>query len=194
MTQWNGKKRKNAIRSDAKFDKVPTIPIIRNLVALGFTECDIGIVLGAAPSTISSWKQRYPDLFQANAEGKKIMKGILVAEMMRAAIGYEYEEKDETFKELPVLDDSGNKTGEYIKVLDKTVVHKKHQPGNSSLMTFLANNLLPADFPRDPIVVENNILQIIGGVEPNRIADFAGKLLEMGKKYVESKEIKSDES
>lgn len=203
MPMWSEKKkpRVNKIRKDAKFVNTPTIPIIRNLVALGFTEVDCGIVLGVEGSTIHSWKQRYPDLFKANAEGKKILKGILVAQMMRAATGYDYEEQDITYKLPKMVDvEDDEELTELVrerlmKVPDKVVVHKKHQQGNATLMTFLANNLLPVDFPRNPVSTEQNILAVIGDVEPNKIREFAGKLLSMGteRKQVESKEVVGDE-
>lgn len=191
MSSWNlkkGKKRKNPIRSDAKFDHVKTIPIVRNLVALGMSEVDIGIILEVSPQTLKSWKKRYPNIFDANKEGKKIMRGILCAEMMRAAMGYDYIERDDTYKDEPILDEAGNPTGELKSVKVKTVEHTKHQPGNASLMEFLANNLLPTEFPRNGVTVENNIIAIVGAVEEEKIRQFAGKLLDMSnRKTIESK-------
>jgi hypothetical protein len=205
MPEWNekDKKRKNKIRKDAKFDKVKVVPIVRSLVGLGFKEIEIGIILGVSESTIHSWKQRYPQLFEANAEGKQIMRGILCAEMFRAAIGYDYEEIDTTYKISHVVatsvDDKNQVIQESLKnVPDKIVVHKKHQPGNAHLQEFLANNLMKETFPRNPTQVENNIITLIGSVEPDRVRQFAGRLCEMidAPKKVESidvTEIKSKE-
>ncbi len=190
MTKWKeDKKRKNKVRKDAKYDKVSVVPIIRSLVGLGFTEVDIGTVLGVSPTTIHSWKQRYPGIYEANKEGKQILKGLICAQMIRCATGYEYEETDITYKDT-VLGGSKS-TPENI---EKIVVHKKFQPGNTDLLKFLANNLMGDVFPRTPTESQTNILQIIGSVEPERIKQFAGKLAELcsNTKQVESKEV--DES
>jgi hypothetical protein len=194
MPRWDEKKKKrvNAIRKDAKFDKVEVVPVVRSLVGLGFKEVEIGIILGVEESTLHSWKSRYPKLFEANAEGKQIMKGLLCAEMFRAACGYDYIEKDETFRDVAVKDAEGNLTGEMVKVPDKTVIHTKHQNGNAELQKFLANNLMGETFPRSQTQVENNIITLIGSVEPERIKLFAGKLIDLieaPRKQVESQEI-----
>jgi hypothetical protein len=194
MPRWDEKKKKrvNKVRSDAKYDKVEVVPVVRSLVGLGFKEVEIGIILGVKESTLHSWKSRYPKLFEANAEGKQIMKGLLCAEMFRAATGYDYEEIDTTFKEVAEKDKEGNLTGKIIQIKDKTVVHKKHQNGNADLQKFLANNLMGETFPRSQTQVENNIITLIGSVEPERIKMFAGKLIDLieaPRKQVESKEI-----
>jgi len=206
MTQWNSKKRKNAIRKDAKFN-VPMLKVAQNLVALGFTEKDLGIVLGCKPATIASWKTRYPEFFKANKKGKQILKGILVAQMMRAAEGYDYTEFTEKFDVLvdgndveidrPLTDEEGkdvtvDKDSKEIphNIRKKTITnHTKHQAGNSQLMMFLAQNLLPEMFPRNAAIAEQNIVAIIGSVEGDRLLSFAGKLQEATRKAVESKEV-----
>ncbi len=181
MPEWDEKKkkRKNKIRKDAKYDKVAVVPVVRSLVGLGFTEDEIGIVLGVEGTTLASWKQRYPKLFEANAEGKQIMKGILCAEMFRAATGYDYEEADTTLKDIVETDEAGNPTGKVKQIKVKTVVHKKHQPGNAHLQEFLANNLMKDTFPRNPTQVTENIITLIGSVEPDRVRQFAGRLCEL---------------
>ncbi len=194
MPEWEEKtkKRKNKVRKDAKYDKVKVVPIVRSLVGLGFTETEIGIVLGVAESTLHSWKQRYPQLFEANTEGKQIMKGILCAEMFRAATGYDYEEEDTTLRDIVETDEDGNPTGKVTQVKVKTVVHKKHQPGNTHLQEFLANNLMKDTFPRNPTQVTENIVTLIGSVEPDRVRQFAGRLMDLidsPRKQVESKEL-----
>ena len=194
MPRWDEKKKKrvNKVRSDAKYDKVEVVPVVRSLVGLGFKEVEIGIILGVKESTLHSWKSRYPKLFEANAEGKQIMKGLLCAEMFRAACGYDYIEKDETFRNVAVKDAEGNLTGEMVKVPDKTVIHTKHQNGNADLQKFLANNLMGETFPRSQTQVTENIITLIGSVEPERIKMFAGKLIDLiesPRKQVESKEV-----
>ena len=188
MSSWNNKKRQNAIRKDAKFN-VPLLKVAQNLVALGFTEKDLGIVLSCEPTTIASWKARYPEFFKANKKGKQILKGILVAQMMRAAEGYDYTEQTEKYdvfvdEEGELVEDSEN------PIRKKTITeHTKHQAGNSQLMMFLAQNLLPNAFPRNAVVAEQNILAVIGGVEGERLLKFAGRLEEATRKVVESKEV-----
>lgn len=196
MTKWNSKNRKNKIRGDAKFN-VPLLKVAQNLVALGFTEKDLGIVLGCKPTTIASWKSRYPDFFNANKKGKQILKGILVAQMMRAAEGYDYTERTEKYDIIVGVDDE---VVDNLGLKKKTITeHTKHQAGNSQLMMFLAQNLLPEMFPRTANVAEQNIINIIGSVEGDRLLSFAGKLEEMTRKVVaseviEPKEIDADDT
>ncbi len=198
MRSWKLEKpedRKHTVRKGAKFEKVSTIPVIRSLVGLGFKEEEIGIILGVAESTIKSWKQRYPQIFEANEEGKQILKALICAEMIRCATGYDYDEVDETYSSVPITGDDGKPTVK--KVLTKTVVHKKHQPSNTDLIKFISNNLMPDIFPRTPTEVHNNILQIIGQVEPDRIKQLAGRLVDLIPntiKPVESTEVKPNES
>jgi hypothetical protein len=185
-----GRKRKNKVRKGAKFEKVSTLPIIRSLVGLGFTAEDIGIVLGVSANTLSSWKQRYPEIYEANKEGKQILKGLICAEMIRCALGYDYDEIDEEYLV--------NEDGEIVLQPDGSKVkkiksHHKKQQANPDLLKFIANNLMPETFPRTPVQVEANILQIIGDSEPDRLKAFAGRLLELGQetKKVESVEVES---
>ncbi len=183
MTDWVEKKRKNKVRSDAKYEKVGLLPIVRSLVGLGFTEVDIGIVLGVSPETLKSWKARYGDICAANKEGKQIMKGILCAELFRSALGYDYEEVDKTFEK--------DKDGK--EQLTKVVKKQRHQIANSDLLKFLSNNLMKEIFPRDPSQSQGSIINIINSVEPDLIQQFAGKLLEMtNRKVVESTEVPND--
>ena len=191
MSKWNSGKRKNSIRKDAKFN-TPLLKVAQNLVALGFTEKDLGIVLGCKPTTIASWKARYPEFFNANKKGKQILKGILVAQMMRAAEGYDYTEQTE--KCDVIVDGDGNEVDLGEETLRKKTIteHTKHQAGNAPLMMFLAQNLLPEMFPRDAVVAEQNILNIIGGVEAERLLGFAGKLQEATRKVVEGEVIEAE--
>lgn len=192
MTKWTEKKRKNKIRKDAKFNNVDMIPVMEKLIASGFTETDLGIILGVEKTTIASWKQRYPEIKQANEQGKKLLKGMLLAEMMRAALGYDYVETE--IKEGIKLDSDGNelhlKDGE--KEATKTT-KTRHQKGDHNLMMFIAQNLLPDDFARSPSDVNQNISVLIGSVEEERIRLFAGKLLDkFPRRQIESKDV-SDE-
>lgn len=188
MPSWKQpKKRKNKIRKDAKWNHLSAIPVIKNLVALGLTEEEVGLILEVPETTLHSWKQRYPDIFNANLEGKKVMKGILCAEMFRSAIGYDYVEIDKTYKLIPV-EGGGTK-----KVLVSEKHKTKHQNGNDPLKMFLANNLLPEVFPRNQIVAQQNTLALVANVEENQIREFAGRLLEkFPPKQVESKVIDNE--
>jgi hypothetical protein len=187
MTEWDEKKkpRKNKVRRDAKYQHINIVPVVRSLVGIGFTETEVALVLGVAPATLASWKSRYPNIFEANKEGKQIMKALLCSQMFRCATGYEYDEKDEEYLE----DEDGNivlsPEGKKIK---KIKVHHKVQPGNPDLQKFMANNLMGDIFPRSPIQVSENIIALIGSVEPNRIRDFAGRLMELssGTKQIDS--------
>ena len=176
--------RRNHIRKGAKFN-IHLLTMAKNLVALGVTEFDMGVILGVGESTINKWKQRYPDFFTSCKEGKTIAKGILLAQMMRAATGYDYEEIDETFKPLyhpttgqRLTDAAGEPLAD---VLVETKKKTKHQPGNAALMEFISCNLLPEDFKRNfqLEVKDNSAFKQVAELEAGIICQFAGKLMEL---------------
>lgn len=184
-----GKERKHKIRWGATFNYALIGPIA-NMTALGMTEKDIGLIIGVSGSTIAKWKQRYPQIKKAYDEAKQVCASHLVAQMVRAAIGYEYEEKEFTV----VIDPETKEENRILKT-----VKIKHQKGEPALMTFLAKNLLPEQF-NDRIQIDKRDvkLNLTGELAKEEIAGFAGKLLSIvdenkdkpERKVIESNEIK----
>lgn len=177
-----GKERKHKIRWGATFNYALVKPIA-NMTALGMTEKDIGLIVGVSGSTIAKWKQRYPQIKKAYDEAKSVCASHLVAQMVRSAIGYDYEEK-----EFYIVTDE--ETGEEKRKLKSIKV--KHQKGEPALMTFLAKNLLPEQFTDKIQIDKRDVkLNLSGELAKDEIAGFAGKLLEISKEERPRKNIES---
>ena len=190
------KERKNKLREGAKWN--PTIlQMAPNLIALGFTEDDLGAVLGASKRTIQTWKRRHPTFKKACKEGRNLANVTLTAQMLRAAIGYDYEETEKVYK--PKYTGAGNnilvvdeETGQPIETLVERKVKTKHQKGDARLMEFLACNRLPEYFNRD--WDKDTVVKDVAELTGTTLANFFGKWHELcEKKHVESRIIEGTE-
>ena len=183
-----GKPRKHKLHYNAKYS-LDLIKPISKMIALGMTEKDIGLIVGVAGDTIQKWKQRYPQFKEACEEAKKVCGSHLVAQAVRASIGYDYEEKIYNI----IIDEE---TGEEKRILKEVKV--KHQKGEPSLIMFLATNFLKGQFTHKLEIDKKNInLTITGELAKDEIESFAGKLLslvnsnEPERKKIESKVIEN---
>lgn len=193
--EWGSKKRKHKLHKNAKFDTTLIEPI-KNMISFGFTEKDIGLLIGVSGLTIKKWKQRYPDLKEACQEAKSVAASHLVAQMVRTAMGYRYEEVVNTYvprrelleaEELEGLDELDPDE----MVLKSRKVTEKHQPGNAQLAMFVATNILPRQFSnRFEIDKKESKIVIKAELTGEEIRGFAGKLLEIseevGRKVIAS--------
>lgn len=170
------------------------LPAIQNLVALGYTETEIGLILGYSGKNkrwlLSNGKRDNPEIKKACEMGLSMAKANVVKSMVRAAIGYKYEEVEEEYKRLP----NGQMGTEPVS----KKVRKKYSKPDTKALELLAYNLLSDDFKRK-IQVENKTvsLSIAGEVEKEDIKKLAGKLMELAepkdKNLVESKKVESIE-
>jgi len=186
--QWGRKKRKNTLKKGAKFS-YDFIEPIATMTALGFTEKDIGLVFGVTGSAVARWKQRYPDLKTAVEKMRPVAASHLVAQMVRAAIGYDYEDEDINYRTVT------NKDGTVVEVQTDRKVKKRHQPANPQLAMFLATNMLKGQFA-NRFEIEKKELKVNVALSGEEIRQFAGKLMELADepKVVESKTIDESES
>jgi len=190
------KERKHKLQDGAKFD-MTVLETAKNLVALGFTEEELGVVLGCSKRTIQTWKRRHPTFKKACKEGKNLANVILTAQMLRAAIGYNYEETEKVYK--PKYTGAGNnilvvdeETGQPIETLVERKVKTKHQKGDARLMEFLACNRLPEYFNRD--WDKDTVVKDVAELTGTTLANFFGKWHELcEKKHVESRIIEGTE-
>jgi len=188
---WDDDVKKYKTRKRIKWN-YDFVKIAARLVASGHTEKDLGYVLGVRPSTITTWKARYPQFKAACANGKGIARNYLVSTGLRAASGYDYEEEVWERKKTGE-DEEGNATWE-MQCVKRT---KKHQKPDSNLLTFFLVNMDPDSFSFTKHVKVDQTnksmnLELTGQIESDTIRAFAGKLLEQvdaadKRKKVESK-------
>ena len=103
-----GKAIRRKLQKGAKYN-YDFVQVASRMVAAGMTEKEIGYWLGVKPTTISKWKQRYAEFKLATdskSSAKKIAGAYLVANGLRAAMGFDYEEVDQVLER--------NKDGEMV--------------------------------------------------------------------------------
>lgn len=175
--------KKMKLRSDAKFN-FDFVKISEKLIAAGCSASDIGYVLGVSKASIETWKQKYPQFAKACLNAKDMAIQQLVAKGIRSAVGYDYEDIDETWR--PIETDEGLED----KLIERKV-HKKHQSPNPSLIIFFLTNLARGQYQsakKVEVTERRASIDLTGKVESEDIKRLAGALLSEVKK-VESKEI-----
>lgn len=132
------------LKKHQKFN-VDLLPAIQNLVSLGMSETDLGIILGHQGTDprdfIKSLKQRNMDVKEACEVGKKMANVYLVAKAFQAATGYEFEEKETTYYECTK---DGKKLDEPIARESK--VKKRWAKPDTTLLLNLLYSRMPEDF------------------------------------------------
>jgi len=120
-----GKAVRRKLQKGAKYN-YDFVQVASRMVAAGMTEKEIGYWLGVKPTTISKWKQRYEEFKLATdskSSAKKIAVSHLVANGLRSAMGYDYEEVDQVFEtvENPAYDSTAIDCKEppFIKVIKR---------------------------------------------------------------------------
>ncbi len=186
MSSWKDKDRKHIVRSDAKYN-TKTASIVIRLLAAGFTYADAGYAIGVRETTIQSWVQRYPVFKKQIEKVKDVVKAITVAQLLRAAWGYDYDEVKEEF--VTVESGEGTEvTPEELKTKKVTVTHK-HLPPNGDLIKFLLLNRDKENW-RDvksiDVKATNMTPQLAGQAEAAAIDEIAGSL---GCKQIESTDV-----
>ena len=147
-----------------------TCDTARNLKALGLLDEEIAVIFGFRPGQLARLKKNYPELKEAIAEGKKNLHDRLVAQMVLAAAGYDYDE-------VKV------RKGRDGKILDTTTI-TKHIPANAPLFMFLMTNQWgdPTErwkgwkIRKDSLPSSRITIKIDGKTEAEKISKLAGKL------------------
>ena len=97
--------------------------------------------IGVSRKTVFEWMKRFPEFADAMRRGADDFDDEVEAALMKAAIGYDYEED--------VLDRDG-----YVHRL------KKHQPANITAMIFWLKNRRPADWREKREVKVDGALEV----------------------------------
>lgn len=168
------------VKPNSKFS-TKFVEITAKLKSMGFTNQDIAYTLGVAQSTLMTWSKKYPELAEAIKDGKENSIIKLVAKSIRLATGYDYVDENEKWK-------PNKNTGELELV--EVSKFKKHQPPNPKMLMFLLCNMDPDNWRSEhKIEVNHNDMvsvKLDGNIARAQIESLAGKLLDQGRKKVES--------
>ena len=97
----------------------------------GLTEEQIAKKCSVSPSTLSEWKNKFPELSEALKEGKEVIDTLVENALLKRALGYTYEEKTYERKQITEEGDTG-------MVLTKTVT-KEVIPDTTAQIFWLKN-------------------------------------------------------
>ena len=166
------------IKKGAKYN-YDFVQVASRLVAAGMTEKDLGFVLGVKPTTIKKWKQRYEEFSLACTDGKEIAKQNLVANGLRTAMGYDYEEIDRVLER--------NADGELV--VKKETRKLKHRPVDKDLLIFFLINMDRGEGNwknTKSIEVEqkrkNVNINLTGEIEASTIRELAGAAIKQAER------------
>ena len=179
-----GKAIKRKLKKGAKYN-FDFVQIAARLVAAGMTEKDVGYVLGVKPTTIAKWKQRYEEFALATnskSSAKQIAVAHLVANGLRSATGYDYEEVDQVLEmaDNPDYDedDEDCKEPKFIQVVKKETRKLKHRAPDKDLLMFFLLNLSDEYHNVRSVQIEQTKKQInvniTGQLESSDIRKLAG--------------------
>lgn len=179
-----GKAIRRKLQKGAKFN-YDFVQVASRLVAAGMTEKDIGYVLGVKPTTIAKWKQRYEEFKLATdskSSAKQIAVSHLVANGLRSAMGYDYEETDQVLEMVDNPDydedDENHKEPKLIQIVKKETRKLKHRPPDKDLLMFFILNLSEEYHNVKSVHIEQTKKQInvniTGHLESGDIRKLAG--------------------
>lgn len=154
--------------------------IAQDLIESGNDISDIGVIVGALGTDSLKWleglKKECTDIDEFLKIAKTRADIALIAAAVQAAMGYDYEEVDQTYLKIPKgMGADGRPLFEECEGNKK--VKKKHARKNDALLKFILQCRMPEYF-QDVKKVEINKKTIeIKEVAEKEIMDFAGKLL-----------------
>ena len=76
----------------SKYDPKTTPQLVKWMARSGLTEQEIADELGINRSTLTRWKQRYPDHTEALNQSRNFVDSLVEDALLKRALGYEYEE------------------------------------------------------------------------------------------------------
>jgi transcriptional regulator with XRE-family HTH domain len=105
---------------------------VRDLCLLGATDDELAEHFGVARSTLSAWKNEFPDFSDAIKKAKRAADAVIAGKLYRRAEGYDYEEQ-QAFK---VKVGPSEERVEVVEV-------QKHVPPDPTSMIFWLKNRQP---------------------------------------------------
>jgi hypothetical protein len=123
-------------RGTVMFDSHIHINMIFNLAILGHTESEMAKVIGISTSTLSKWKERFPEVLDAIHEGKDEADGKVANALYQVAIGYSHEDVQILTNRVKVKDERGKVIEERTEPLIVPVT-KYYPPNVRAAIKFL---------------------------------------------------------
>jgi hypothetical protein len=172
--------RKCKVHPLAKFN-YDYVEVAARLKAAGFTDADVAFAMSTrdckiTQDTISGWKDRFPQFKAACNEGRRVAQSYLVAQAIRAAAGYDYEECNEKLEQQGLNEDG---TPNFVVTAKSTF--KKHQKPDAKLLVFLLSNMDPEQWKVAHKVIndesKNINIHIDGKIASDQINKLAGQFL-----------------
>lgn len=145
------------IKKGAKYD-LAFVEVASRMVAANMTEREVGFFLGVKPATIKQWKKRYEEFKNATdsqSSAKTVANSHLVANGLRSAMGYDYEEVEQVL--VPEKDE---KTGATTMVVKSEKRKLKHRPPDKDLLMFFLMNMSNEWHNTKQIAIEQTQKQI----------------------------------
>lgn len=142
-----------------KYDKwLKNTEKIKEWSSKGLTDRELSQKMGIAYSTLRVWRDKYPEIEEALAEGKAVADGNVERSLYARAIGYSYKEIRTTKQ--------GGKT--------KTETWERHSPPDVTAMIYWLKNRKPYEWRdrREHDVTENELKKVdelISGI--NKMAE-----------------------
>lgn len=175
----------------SKFDETD-LPVIQNLLGLGYSEADVGMLLGYQGSNwkISAGKtcEEYQDAID---QGLKLANAYAIKELCKSSFGYDWEEVKTSYKPVEDYDpETGEAVTKMVPVAETRT--RKHQPGNARLAELLVTNRLPELFKKFSEIKKTEF-SANAELSETQIDGLIGRLLEAvhGVKSVESKTMET---
>lgn len=175
-----------SLKKYTKFEPV-LLPTIQSLASLGYSDADIGIIVGYSGKDARNWlkglKERNGDVKAICEVGRHQANLRLVSRAFQLATeGYDYVETIDEF--LVITDDEGN--GEAIPRV-KRKVKKKHIKADTSLLWNLLCSRLPEYFGH----VKRSKPESFDGDVEGQVVAFFGQLGKKSPKHIESKAVEA---
>lgn len=113
------------------------LTLLKGWARKGLTDEQIAKNMGVRRSTLSDWKNKYPDISDALKKGKEVVDIEVENALLRKALGFSYveETRERRFNKT---------TGEYEMMVVKSV--KKHCPPDTIAAIFWLKNRKPMDW------------------------------------------------
>lgn len=139
-------KEKKKTGTPSQYDKKvkPFLADIARYARCGVTEGQLCEYYGVGKTVWAEYKKNNPELSEMLCNAKRELKTDLINQSYKVAMGYEYIETTT----VEYKDVNGNVTG------SKTTTHKKYAKADGGMLQFLLINRYPAEYARDPQVIE----------------------------------------
>lgn len=126
------------------------LELLRGWARAGLTDEDIAANMAISRSTLSEWKNKYPDIADALKRGREYADLRVENQLYQNAVGYTYTEQQAIKVKRVYWDKQGRKCeAEDVKLVDVVRYH----PGETTAEIFWLKNRMPENW-RDKMITE----------------------------------------